>query len=89
MSLFALIAKEAKNQKIEHLISTHYPDENSIQVGSASWLLYEPEKVMPETVHNKLFEKDDNSETFLIIPFDAYWGIQSNTIWNWIGSKGM
>jgi len=89
MPLFALIAKKETNPRIEGLISEKYPDENSISIGSASWLIYEPEKVMPETVHNKLFSESDNSETFLIIPFESYWGIQSKTIWNWIGSKGM
>ncbi|KGJ86425.1 hypothetical protein [Colwellia psychrerythraea] len=89
MPLFAVIAKEPNNSRIEKLIADCYPENNHIKIASASWLVYEEQKGMPQTIHNKIFGEGNNKETYLIIPFDAYWGIHSNDVWNWISSKGL
>jgi hypothetical protein len=73
---------------IEKRINELYPanSERSIQVGEASWLISEEEILLPKSVFDKL---NSGESTVFISRINNYYGIHSNTIWDWLQSKGI
>lgn len=90
MSVFAVIATEITYENITQLdkqISVKYV-ENCLKLKEEVWLVHDSDIFRPEAMYQSLFG-DDRSVSCLILPFDAYWGVQPKQVWEWIKSKGL
>ncbi|PHR84518.1 MAG: hypothetical protein COA59_06070 [Colwellia sp.] len=90
MTIFAVIATDKNEQKINKLntlISSKYAD-NHLKLDDKSWLVFGAESIQPKGIFQDLFG-DDTSISCLIVPFDAYWGVQSKAVWDWLKNKGL
>lgn len=90
MSVFVVISTD-KNieevRKLDDLISTKYAD-NSIKLADHSWLVSAQDVNQPKEVFHTLLG-EDTSVSCLIVPFQSYWGVQPNSTWSWLSSKGL
>ena len=52
--------------------------------GNSSFLVSAPEKMNSEEIYVKLEKKTDDGVSYMVIPFNNYYGRMADDIWDWL-----
>ncbi len=88
MSVFAVVATEVDKSKVTKLggaIQSMFGDD-CCALKNGSWLISDKSILRPQDLFKKLFG-EDTSTSCLVVPVNAYWGIQHKDVWDWLGTK--
>lgn len=87
MAVFAVMVTEDNSEKVKSLslkIAQTYPNE-FMELGKGIWLVSAPEIFQPKLVFDALLPEHTTSS--LVVPVNAFWGIQDPSVWNWIQQR--
>lgn len=88
MSVFAVVATDTSHDqkvKVSKLISQKFTGEY-LELDKGTWLVSAKEIYQPKLIFDALFG-NDMTTSCIIVPVEAYWGIQDPTVWNWIQQR--
>lgn len=88
MSVFAVVATAVPHEqkvKLGNIIAQKFMGEY-LELDKGTWLVSAKEIFQPKLIFDALFGNDITTSC-IIVPVEAYWGIQDPIVWNWIQQR--
>ncbi|WP_033021214.1 hypothetical protein [Pseudoalteromonas distincta] len=87
MAVYSIVSNFASRDSLEQLIESKYPGDLHCSFSEYGWFLNEPSGSSVKGISDKLVGEGNTKLTFIITTVESFWGVQPNTVWDWLQPK--
>ncbi|CAD2225027.1 conserved hypothetical protein [Pseudoalteromonas sp. 3J6] len=84
MAVYSIVSNMANKDFLQELIESKYPGDLHCTFSELGWFLHEPLGGSVKEVSDKLVGEGDTKFIFVITTVDSFWGVQPNSVWDWL-----